>query len=97
MQYLAEQASFRALYKASAGLCLPHFKAALRVAQREDVVRFLIEVQLETLTRLGAELGEYLRKHDYQFSHEPYGSEADAFVRATEVLVGKKPRTERHA
>ena len=41
-------------------------------------------------------LSEYLRKHDYQFAHEPYGSEADAFIRATEILVGRKPRTNGH-
>ena len=29
-----------------------------------------------------------VRKHDYRFSHEPYGVEVDAFVRATEVLAG---------
>jgi len=95
-QHLGVEGSFRALYKQSTGLCMPHFRAALAAAQNEPVVRFLVEVQLETLTRLGGELSEYLRKHDYQFAHEPYGSEADAFIRATEILVGRKPRTDGH-
>jgi hypothetical protein len=95
-QYLAEEESFRALYKQSTGLCMPHFRAALAAAQDEPVVRFLVEVQLETLTHLGGELSEYLRKHDYQFAHEPYGSEADAIIRATEILVGRKPRSDGH-
>jgi hypothetical protein len=95
-QHLAEEESFRALYKQSMSLCMPHFRAALEAAQDEQVVRFLLEVQLEMLTRLGGELNEYLRKHDYQFAHEPYGSEADAFIRATEILVGKKPQREAH-
>ncbi len=96
-EHLAEEDPLRTLYKQSAGLCMPHFKAALDAAQEEQVVRFLIEVQLERLTRIAGELSEYLRKHDYRFSHEPYGSEADAFVRATEVLVGKKPHTRERA
>jgi hypothetical protein len=90
-QHLAEEASFRTLYKQSGALCMPHFKSALAAAEEEQVVRFLVEVELETLGRLAGELGEYLRKHDYLFSHEPYGSEADACIRATKVLVGKKP------
>jgi hypothetical protein len=95
-QHLAVEESFRALYKQSTGLCMPHFRVALEAEQDEQVVRFLLEIQLETLTRLGGELGEYLRKHDYRFAHEPYGSEADAFIRATEILVGKKPQREAH-
>jgi hypothetical protein len=90
-QHLAEEASFRTLYKQSGALCMPHFKAALGAAEEAQAVRTLIEVQLETLGRLAEELGEYLRKHDYLCSHEPYGSEVDACIRATHVLVGKRP------
>jgi ribosomal protein L13 len=75
---------------------MPHFKAALKVAQREDAVRILIDAQSTILARLAGELSEYLRKHDYRFSHEPYGPEADAVVRATEILVGKKPHIAGH-
>jgi hypothetical protein len=93
---LVEEESFRSLYKQSGGFCIPHFKAALKVAQREDAVRILIEAQSTVLTRLAGELSEYLRKHDYRFSHEPYGPEADVVVRATEILVGKKPHIAGH-
>lgn len=47
-------------------------------------------MQIDKLTLLSSELGEYLRKHDYRFSHEAYGEERDAFIRATEILVGAK-------
>jgi hypothetical protein len=56
----------------------------------EDVLAFIIGVQIDKLTALSSEVGEYLRKHDYRFSHEPYGEERDSFIRATEMLVGAK-------
>jgi len=92
-QHLAEEDSLKTLYKQSSGLCMPHFKTALASAEQVQVVRVLVEVQLETFGRLAEELGEYLRKHDYLYSHEPYGSEADAFIRATALLVGKAPQS----
>jgi len=64
---------------------MPHFTAALQATQEEVVVQYLVEVQLETLTRCAGEL------HDARFSQELYGSEGDACVRATELLVGKRP------
>jgi HEAT repeat protein len=48
-------------------------------------------VQIDRLTASSSELGEYLRKHDYRFSHEAYREECDAFIRATEMLAGAKP------
>jgi Family of unknown function (DUF6062) len=92
-QHLAEDSSFQTLYKQAGGLCLPHFKAALASAEEEQAARVLVEVQLETLGRLAAELSEYLRKHDYRFAHEPYGAEADVLIRATALLVGQDART----
>jgi hypothetical protein len=37
---------------------------------------------------LHGELGEFIRKQDYRFAHEAYGSEADAWQRAIALLVG---------
>jgi hypothetical protein len=91
--HLAEDASFQTLYKQAGGLCMPHFKAALASAEEEQAARVLVEVQLDTLGRLAAELSEYLRKHDYRSAHEPSGAEADAFIRATALLVGQDART----
>jgi hypothetical protein len=93
-QHLAEEESFRLLYKQSMGLCVPHFKAALEAAQDEQALRLLVEVQLETLTRLRGELSDCLRKYDPQFAREPHTSKADVFMQATELLVGRKPRTD---
>jgi hypothetical protein len=35
------------------------------------------------------ELEEFCRKHDYRYSHTPWGAEADAWLRASECLAGK--------
>jgi hypothetical protein len=91
VELLRDREDFRAQYQQSFGLCLPHFKTFLEEAEAyEDVLAFIIGVQIEKLTALSSEVGEYLRKHDYRFSHEPYGEERDSFLRATEILVGAK-------
>jgi hypothetical protein len=91
VELLRDRQELRALYQQSFGLCFPHFKTFLEAAQaEEEVLAFIIAVQSDKLTQLSSELGEYLRKHDYRFSHEPYGEERDSFIRATEILVGAK-------
>jgi hypothetical protein len=93
-QHLAEDAALRTLYRQSGGLCMRHFPAALKAAPDDAVVQYLVEVQLETLTRCAGELREYLRKHDPRCAQEPYGSEVDASIRATEILAGQRPHAE---
>jgi len=44
-----------------------------------------------TAAALQAELGEIVRKNDYRFRGEPWGSEKDAWLRALQKL--KRPRT----
>src|SRR6266511_1463812 len=92
VEFLRDRQDIRAQYQQSFGLCLSHFKAFLEeAAAEEDVLAFIIGVQIDKLTASSSELGEYLRKHDYRFSHEAYGEEHDAFIRATEMLAGAKP------
>jgi hypothetical protein len=77
-QHLAEDAELRTLYRQSGGLCMRHFPAALKAAHDDAVVQYLIEVQLETLTRCAGELHAYLRQHDPRCAQEPQGSEVEA-------------------
>jgi hypothetical protein len=92
IEFLRDRQDIRAQYRQSFGLCLSHFEAFLEgAAAADDVLAFVIGVQIDRLTALSSELGEYLRKHDYRFSHEAYGEERDAFIRATEMLAGAKP------
>jgi len=77
-------------FRSSSGLCLPHFRMALEEAEDQKAVEILIEVQRARMTALLAELEEYLRKHDYRYAHEPYGSEKDSWIRAIELFVGRR-------
>jgi hypothetical protein len=90
-QHLAEDTELRTLYRQSGGLCMRHFPAALQAAHEDTVVQYLVEIQIETLSRYAGELHEYLRKRDPRCAQEPYGSEVDAYVRATEILAGQRP------
>ncbi len=81
--------AFRDLFRRSAGLCLPHFRLALLRVEDQSARDLLVDVQLEKMGCLLAELAEYLRKHDYRYAHEPYGSEADAWIRAAALLTGE--------
>jgi hypothetical protein len=73
---------------ASAGLCLPHLRLALRRAP--DATRFarLREGQLSAWQRLEAELDELIRKHDYRYAQEAVGDEGNSWARAIDLLSG---------
>ena len=81
---------FSLVYKSSDGLCLPHFLRAVKMAKSKEHRDFLVRVQAEKIEILCGELSEFIRKHDYRFSGEGYGKEADSWVRAIEMVVGKK-------
>lgn len=88
LDHLPEDA-FLASVQAADPLCLPHFRKA--VAQAPDVARFerLRQVQLAHWEALIAELGEFVRKNDYRFQHEPVGPEGTAWLRAVDAVSGK--------
>ncbi len=66
----------------------PHFCLALEMASEPAVANTLAEAELASLTRLAAELAEYVRKRDYRLREEPLGSEKDAPARAQDILAG---------
>jgi hypothetical protein len=74
-------------FDASAGLCLPHLRAALR---RCDPPAFaqLKTAQLAVWGRLAGELDEFIRKNDHQFAHEPVGAEGSSWSRASLLVSG---------
>ena len=76
-------------YQKSSGLCLPHLRTILeKVSPREREI--LLAHQKLRLEGLMGELAEFIRKNDYRFKDEGYGSEADAHLRAAELVVGKR-------
>jgi len=84
-------AEFRGGFEGAAPLCLPHFRAVLREAADEHTLHYLVQVQTRKLQNLSRELKEHLRKHNYQYSHEPMGREKDSWRRAVRAFVGQIP------
>jgi hypothetical protein len=80
-------------YRASDGLCLPHFRRALARAPSGAEARLLVAAQQVVWQRLHDELGEFIRKNDYRFRDEPFGDEKDAWLRALEAISGAPPRS----
>ncbi|MFQ6672718.1 MAG: DUF6062 family protein, partial [Candidatus Tectimicrobiota bacterium] len=58
----------------SDGLCFPHLLYALHVSHDHPNLAILIAQQREKYESLSVELGEFDRKRDYKFAHEPMGS-----------------------
>lgn len=87
LESLTEEA-FYARLRASAGLCRPHFARACEMTSRAEMLRTLVEIQVAINARLLAELDEFIRKNDYRFLAEGFGTEGDAWLRAIERLAG---------
>lgn len=85
-----KQPEMVAALQASQGLCLPHVHQALEQMRDVSVLEILLTIQREKLERLRTELDEFIRKNDYQFAAEGFGSERDAWLRALGMLVGKR-------
>jgi hypothetical protein len=84
-----------AVYQASEGLCLPHFRQTLAHVRSEAVSEALVSAQRAAWERLVAHLSESIRKTDHRFQHEPWGEEAGAWLRAIAALAGARPDRER--
>lgn len=78
-------------FQASAGLCLPHLRIALRHALDPHVFAQLQAAQLAIWGRLSAELDEFIRKQDHRFADEPMGPERDSWSRGV-LLVSSHPQ-----
>jgi hypothetical protein len=79
-----------AAYRASDGLCLPHFRQALRQTRAPEQFRSLIALQRAIWSKLKADLEEFADKTDYRRAHEPMGAERDSWQRAVGRMAGEK-------
>lgn len=71
------------------GLCLNHFVAAASVIEDGESLRILTDVQARAWEALSRDLKEYLRKHDYRFTHEPKTpAEEHSWVRVVAAISG---------
>jgi len=88
------EAEFQRWYRESDGLCLPHLRQALVMAEQEDpaVALFLACVSHEKLNQLTTQLREYLRKHSWQYHEEPMSpEERSSWIRVVAFFAGEQP------
>lgn len=77
---------------AAGGLCWPHLDQALRSTGDARVRLALVEVHGQVWEALIGQMGEFIRKRDYRFSHETITDvESVAVERAIAVLTGQYP------
>ena len=76
--------------QASDGLCLPHLRLALEHVKESSICETLLTIHREKLESLSAELGEFIRKNDYQAIKEGFGKEGDAWLRAVNMIAGSR-------
>lgn len=76
--------------ESSDGLCLPHLSLALEHVKEVSVCETLLNIHHEKLESLSAELGEFIRKNDYQAIKEGFGKEGDAWLRAVSMITGSR-------
>jgi hypothetical protein len=77
-----------AMYRASDGLCLPHFRLVLESRPDKASSEILVATQRSIWERLVDELGEFIRKCDHRFHDEEWGEERDSWQRAVSSLAG---------
>jgi hypothetical protein len=93
LAHLDEPGALAEVYRESDGLCLDHFRLTLTFARKAPAARTLVAAQRSIWERLHAELAEFIRKKDFRFRDELFGSEKDAWRRALEATSGPPPRT----
>ena len=92
LENLLEETEFSQLYQHSPGLCFYHLRVSAGQWRSASALTLARSTAGRVVHGLIADLREFQRKHDYQFSDEPRGSESASPERALEFLVG--PRTE---
>jgi len=86
---------FASKYRDSFGICLPHLQMALNERTNHAKLPRLLHAEREKLAALGAELREFIRKHDYRYADEPKGREQTSWTRIVEKFVGQRETTGR--
>jgi Family of unknown function (DUF6062) len=77
-----------AAYRASGGICLPHFQAVLRASPSSKHMDELISIQTEHWRKLKFELDELARKYDVNHAADAVGAEAHSWRRALRLVAG---------
>lgn len=77
-------------YRASEGLCLPHFRMLLRALDGSEHAPRYVAIQRDIWARLKAEVALFIDKNDYQWSGDPIGQEGTSWQRAIARIAGEK-------
>jgi hypothetical protein len=80
--------TLQAAFTQSSGFCILHIARLIDHGTTHTHLSAFLTAQQEHLQALQAELQEFVRKLDYRFAREPYGSEADAWQRVVALFVG---------
>jgi len=72
----------------SDGLCVPHLKKTFESVRDLETGNLLLSIHREKLESLRGELEEFIRKNDYRFKDEGFGTEGDSWRRAIYKLTG---------
>lgn len=75
-------------YESSAGFCIPHLAALLETAKDRDMQIYLVQTERHHLAGLWDELEELIRKHDYRYRDESFGSESGSWRKAIKKIAG---------
>lgn len=88
---------FRHKLEASRGLCIHHLKQSVAMANDKfgaagasEWLKFIMPVEYKAFERLDGELDWYIKKFDYRFREEPWGTSQDSLIRTLQKMVGDK-------
>jgi hypothetical protein len=84
-----DDARLEEAYRASEGICLPHFRTALRVSSNTANLERLISIQVDLWSRLKGQLDDFARKYDINHANEVMGVEGDSWRRAIGLVAGQ--------
>jgi len=76
--------------RTSDGLCIPHLKKVAGPIRDLETIDLLRSIHREKLESLHRELAEFIRKNDYRFKDEGFGTERDSWKRAVHKLTGNR-------
>ena len=86
-----QEGEFSDALAGSEGLCLPHLRLVLDQVKTSQDFNTLLNIHCPKLQGLRDELAELIRKNDYRYQEEAFGSERDAWRRAVRQTVGGRP------
>jgi hypothetical protein len=94
MKVALRDQEFITAYTQSNGLCISHLK---RLLPGLDVKRraVILDHQRICMEQLLGELSEFIRKSDYRFRDEIIGKEGDSYLRAADMIQGKRRPSEK--